>query len=61
MKTKPDFFSGRRLLIVTKHQKEEVIAPLLEKALGVSCFVSKDFDTDSLGTFLEKLLEKMMR
>lgn len=51
MKTKPDFFSGRRLLIVTKHHKEQVIAPLLEEKLGVSCFVTKDFDTDSLGTF----------
>lgn len=51
MKTKPDFFSGRRLLIVTKHEKEAVIAPLLEKALGVTCFVTEDFDTDSLGTF----------
>lgn len=58
MKTKPDFFSGRRLLIVTKHQKEEVIAPLLEKALGVSCFVSKDFDTDSLGTFSGEISRK---
>ena len=36
MKTNSDFFSGRRLLIVTKHQKEEVIAPLLEEALGVT-------------------------
>jgi hypothetical protein len=36
---------------VTKHQKEEAISPLLKKTLGVTCFVSKDFDTDSLGTF----------
>lgn len=51
MKIDSDFFSGRRLLIVTKHQKETVIAPLLEEALGVQCVVAKDFDTDSLGTF----------
>lgn len=51
MKNNLDFFSGRRLLIVTKHQKEEVIAPLFEEALGVKCFVAEDFDTDSLGTF----------
>ena len=58
MKIKPDFFSGRRLLIVTKHHKEEVIAPLFEDALGVTCFVSKDFDTDSLGTFSGEIARK---
>lgn len=44
-------FKGRSLLIATKHQKELVIAPLIEEALGVNCFVSNDFDTDTLGTF----------
>lgn len=58
MKTKPDFFSGRRLLIVTKHEKEAVLAPLLEEALGVTCFVAKDFDTDSLGTFSGEIARK---
>ena len=58
MKTKPDFFSGRSLLIVTKHEKEAVIAPLLEEALGVTCFVTKDFDTDSLGTFSGEIARK---
>ena len=58
MKTKPDFFSGRRLLIVTKHEKEAIIAPLLEEALGVTCFVTKEFDTDSLGTFSGEIARK---
>ncbi len=44
-------FQNRKLLIATKHQKEKVIAPILEKELGVSCFVDGTFDTDSLGTF----------
>jgi hypothetical protein len=44
-------FSGRTLLIVTKHAKEKVIAPILEKELGVKCVVTVDFDTDLLGTF----------
>ncbi len=44
-------FQGRKLIIATKHEKEKVIAPLLEKALGVSCFVNENFDTDILGTF----------
>jgi hypothetical protein len=44
-------FSGRKLLIATQHAKEKVIAPILEKQLGVQCFVSENFDTDELGTF----------
>jgi hypothetical protein len=44
-------FNDRRLLIATKHKKERVIAPLLEKNLGVICFTNDSFDTDALGTF----------
>jgi hypothetical protein len=44
-------FLNRKLLIATKHQKESVIAPILEKELGVICFVDETFDTDTLGTF----------
>ena len=44
-------FKGRKLLIATKHKKEQVIAPLLEKELDVKCYVLDDFDTDVLGTF----------
>lgn len=44
-------FAGRKLVIATKHSKERVIAPHLERALGVSCFVASDLDTDQLGTF----------
>jgi hypothetical protein len=44
-------FRGRTLLIVTKHEKEKVIAPILVKELGVNCVVTKNFDTDILGTF----------
>lgn len=44
-------FEGRRLLIATQHKKEKIIAPILEKELGVRCFVSSNFDTDALGTF----------
>lgn len=38
-------------MIVTKHKKEFVIAPILEKNLEVYCNVSLGFDTDSFGTF----------
>jgi hypothetical protein len=44
-------FQTRSLVIATKHKKETVISPLIEKALGVTCFVNEDFDTDELGTF----------
>lgn len=46
-----ELFENRKLIIATKHQKEKVIAPLLEKSIGVQCFVNSGFDTDSLGTF----------
>ncbi len=44
-------FEGRNLLIATKHHKEIVIAKHLEKALGVQCKVTENFDTDTFGTF----------
>lgn len=44
-------FNGRKILIVTRHAKERVIAPLLEKRLRVQCVVAQAFDTDLLGTF----------
>ena len=44
-------FQNRKIIIATKHQKEQVIAPILEKELGVSCFTDETFDTDALGTF----------
>ena len=44
-------FKGRTLLLVTKHGKEKVISPILEKELGVKCLVTENFDTDMLGTF----------
>ena len=55
-------FQHRQLLIATKHRKEQVIAPLLEEALGVTCFVSDAFDTDTLGTFtgeVERVLDPL--
>lgn len=44
-------FEGRRLFIATKHEKERVIAPLLEQELGVVCFSDPNYDTDRFGTF----------
>jgi hypothetical protein len=44
-------FKNRALVIATKHNKEQVIAPILENQLGVKCFTIPDLDTDQLGTF----------
>ena len=53
-----ELFKGRKLVIATKHKKEAVIAPILEKELGVICIVPKDFDTDELGTFTGEIERK---
>jgi hypothetical protein len=51
-------FSGRNLLVATKHHKESVIAPVLEQALGVKCLLAPDLDTDKLGTFTGEIERK---
>ena len=33
-------FLGRKLFIATKHQKESVIAPIIEEGLGVKSFIN---------------------
>ncbi len=44
-------FSHRTAFIATMHQKEQIIAPLMESALGLNCVISQGFDTDVFGTF----------
>lgn len=44
-------FWNRELMIATMHQKEKVIAPILEKEIGAICRVSSQLNTDLLGTF----------
>ncbi|MFT5713505.1 MAG: hypothetical protein ACI9WT_000040 [Flavobacterium sp.] len=51
-------FEGRALVIATKHNKEKVIAPVLERELGVKCFVISNIDTDELGTFTGEVERK---
>ncbi|AWA30321.1 hypothetical protein HYN48_09610 [Flavobacterium magnum] len=48
---KNNVFAGRRLVITTMHAKESVIAPVLERDLGVHCVTAGGIDTDRLGTF----------
>jgi hypothetical protein len=42
---------GRTLLIATMHGKEHIIAPIMEKELGVQCELAQNLNTDVLGTF----------
>jgi hypothetical protein len=42
---------GRKIVIGTKHQKESILGPMLEKELHVNCAVTTGLDTDQLGTF----------
>lgn len=44
-------FEGRKILIASKHKKEDVLAPLLIKSLGVIPVTFDALDTDQLGTF----------
>ncbi len=49
-----DYFKGRILVLATKHEKEKVMANILEKELGVQVVVPADFDTDKLVHLREK-------
>lgn len=53
-----NLFKNRTLLLVTKHGKEEVLKPLLEKNLRVNCKVTDNFDTDIFGTFSGEITRK---
>jgi len=46
-----EMFLNRNLVIATMHEKEQVIAPILESELGVQCSIFSDLNTDILGTF----------
>lgn len=46
-----DLFSDRESVLATMHQKEQVIAPILEQQLGVKVVVPQGFNTDEFGTF----------
>lgn len=49
--TTMSLFQGRTIVIATMHGKESVIAPLLEKYLGVNPVLIENFNTDKYGTF----------
>jgi hypothetical protein len=52
-------FQCRVLVIATMHEKEKVIAPILEKELGVQCIIPPNFNSDTLGTFSGEIERKL--
>ena len=42
-------------VLATKHHKEKVMTPLLQKELGIKVIVPQDFDTDAFGTFTREI------
>lgn len=52
---KQSLFTNRVAVLATMHQKQRVIAPLLEESLGLKVVVPQDFDTDAFGTFTREI------
>ncbi len=50
-KVYPDYFRGKVLHIVSRHQKQQYIEPVLTSRLGFICKTVSEVDTDLLGTF----------
>lgn len=53
-----DLFKGRTLIVASMHKKEAVIAPILERELGVSCKIIPNLNTDDFGTFSGEIERK---
>lgn len=43
------------IAFLTKHEKEKIVAPLLEPFLGTKVRLARGFDTDELGTFTKEI------
>lgn len=48
-------FNNRVAVLATMHKKERVIAPLLQKELGVKVTVPQNFNTDRFGSFTREI------
>ncbi|HBL59108.1 MAG TPA: hypothetical protein DDZ80_11480 [Cyanobacteria bacterium UBA8803] len=48
-------FSDRLGVLATMHQKERVMAPILERELGIKLSVLPNFNTDAFGTFTREI------
>jgi|GEM_PF-1022234 len=58
MSEKSSLYKDRKIVLVTKHKKEAIIKPLLEKEIGCQIIVESEFDTDRLGTFSREIKRK---
>ena len=48
-------FNNRVAVLATMHKKERVIAPVLEKELGIKVIVPQNFNTDGFGSFTREI------
>lgn len=48
-------YSNRKIVLLTKHSKEEVIKPIIELATGCELIIESRFDTDKFGTFSREI------
>jgi DNA-directed RNA polymerase subunit RPC12/RpoP len=48
-------FSNRVGVLATMHQKQRVMAPILERELNIKVLVPDNFDTDKFGTFTREI------
>jgi hypothetical protein len=55
MQIQDSLFTNRNAVLATMHQKEQVIAPILEQELGIKVIVPVDFNTDIFGTFSREI------
>ncbi|MDQ0255712.1 ribosomal protein S27AE [Evansella vedderi] len=49
-------FHGRTGVLATMHEKEKVIAPILERELGIKLMVPTNLNTDNFGTFTREVI-----
>ena len=50
-----ELFSNRVGILATMHQKERVMAPILERELNLKVLLPDNFDTDKFGTFTREI------
>jgi hypothetical protein len=51
-------FRDRKILIATKHRKEDAIGPILSSSFNLACYTLPGLDTDALGTFTGEIERK---
>ncbi len=48
-------FKGRTAVLATMHGKEKLIAPILERELGIKIILPTNFNSDQFGTFTKDI------